>query len=123
MIKEEFRRLFDSALESAARNAEGHLGHSVPRSFRILLHGAGHPGDLVEPETALDALYISEDRFYRIIDVAVQAVDPRCTTVFVRASSHTPSRFEQTWNDPPGGGPFKQLGPMLIRDELGRQTA
>jgi hypothetical protein len=109
MTKEEFRGLFKDALEAAARNAEEQLGHTVPRSFRILLHGAGHPGDLMDPAAAVDALYLGEELFYRIIDLAVVKVGKHFTTVFVRASGHRPGPFEQTWNTPPGTGPFKQL--------------
>jgi hypothetical protein len=61
-----------------------------------------------------DALYLGDDRFYRIIDVAVVGVSADTTTVFVWASAHHPGSFNETWNDPPGSGPFKQL----IADEI-----
>ena len=64
---------------------------------------------MVEPGAAIHDLYLGTDRFYRIIDVAVIEVGKGHTTVFVRASDHKPASFEQTWNDPPGSGPFKQL--------------
>ncbi len=108
MNKQAFKRLFEEALETAARNADAHLGQEAPRAFRIRL-GSPRSGDLLPPDAALDRLYLGEDRFYAIIDVAVIAVDKQWTTVLLRPSGHAPARFEQTWNNPPGSGPFKQL--------------
>jgi hypothetical protein len=47
--------------------------------------------------------------FNPIIDVAVIKVSHDEVTVFVRPSGYAPRSFEETWNDPPGSGPFKQL--------------
>ena len=110
MTREEFGRLLEVALDAAARNAEAALGQAVPRSFRIRLHGAGKQGErMVDVKTASDELYLGEDRFYRIIDVAVVEVSSDASTAFVRASSHPPGSFQETWNQPPGSGPFKQI--------------
>lgn len=81
----------------------------MPRAFKILLRGAGHSGERLRPTMALDTLYLGDARFYLIIDVAVVEVGPRIVTVFVRASGHWLGRWDRTWNDPPGSGPFKQL--------------
>ena len=113
MTKAEFKRRFAGALEEAATLADEQLGRPVPRHFVIRLYGAGHRGDVVSVTTAAGALYLAEDRFYRIIDVGVVEVCPDTTTIFVRASAHEPSRWDQTWNSPPGSGPFKQLGPRI----------
>ena len=109
MTKQEFAQLFQRALEQAALNAEQQLGRKVSRHYRILLHGAGHPGDLLSPEAAVDALYLNPDKFFRFIDVAVVEVSRTSVTIFARASDHTPVPFDQTGNTPPGSGPFKQL--------------
>lgn len=85
------------------------MNRPVPNDLQISLHGAGHAGDLLSPSEALDELFPDENKFYRIIDVAVIAVSDQFTRVFVRASGHEPGSFEQTWNDPPGSGPFKQI--------------
>jgi hypothetical protein len=111
--RDEFRRRFHEALEAAAEDAASRLGRPVSRQFRVLLHGAGHAGDIVAPEIALDALYLGPDRSYRIIDFGVVEVGNDFTTVFVRASAHRPMSYDQTWNVPPGSGPFKQLGTAL----------
>ena len=113
VTRSEFEAYFSRALEEAAGLADVQLGYSVPRRFTVLLHGAGHSGVLMAPTSAIEALYLSEDRFWRIIDFSVRQVSPTMTTVFVRASSHPPSKWDQTWNTPPGTGPFKQVGPHI----------
>jgi hypothetical protein len=109
MTLDEFAKLFQDALNTALKNAEERLHRKLPPDLKVMLHGAGHSGDLLDPVAATKALYLGEDKFYRIIDVSVIRVSAKGTTVFVRASSHRPGSFEQTWNNPPGSGPFKQL--------------
>jgi hypothetical protein len=117
VTKDEFARRFGEALEVAAANAEARFRRPIPRNFRIELHGANHIRDLMEPAAAVDALYLDEDRFYVIIDLAVLGVGPSWTTVFTRVSGHAPGPWEKTWNDPPGSGPFKQLLSAELREE------
>jgi hypothetical protein len=102
-------------LETAARNAEGRLGRPVPRRFVVLLHGAGHPGDRLDVDTAVAALWVGPDRFYRYIDVAVVEVGPATTTVFVRASGHPPGRWEETCGMGSDAGPFQQALAATIK--------
>jgi hypothetical protein len=109
MERQQFADLFQSALEEAARNAEAKLARSIPPDFEIELHGAGHSRALLDPQDVLDVLYLGPDRFYRVVDVAVIAVGRHRTRVFVRVSGHEPGSWDQTWNDPPGSGPFHQL--------------
>jgi hypothetical protein len=47
MDREEFREIFNSALDEAFSNAERMLGISLSRNFIIELHGADHAGDHV----------------------------------------------------------------------------
>lgn len=110
MKKQHFEQQFSSALEQAAEYADAQLGYRVPRNFRIWLRGTENNGDALSAAEAIDALFLGEDRFYGIIDFGVIEVSDDATTVFVRASAHRPVPFERTWNDPPGRGPFKQLG-------------
>lgn len=96
-------------LEAAAVNADNQVGFCVPRHFLIEVHGAGFRGQVMDAESAAAALYISEDLFYRIIDLAVTKVDKDSSTIFTRVSGHKPGAFEDTWNRPSGDGPFKQM--------------
>lgn len=97
------------ALDVAATDAATQLGRPVSRSFTIELHGLSPKRRLLSPEEALDVLYLGPDRFFRIIDVSVLRVSQTRTLVFTRISGHTPGGFDDTWNTPPGAGPFKQL--------------
>lgn len=115
MNKEEFKKLFVRSLEIAAHNAEEFLGFKVSRNFKILLYGAGHSGLIITPNKALDVLYLGQDKFFRIVDLSVTEASKNYTTVFLRVSSHEPSNFDSTWNDPKGSGPFKQLIPIEIK--------
>jgi hypothetical protein len=109
MNEDEFAQLFRDALEKATADAEARLGRSLPRSYTILLHGAGHSGATMPIEQAAQVLYLGPECFYRIIDIALTKVVQDSCVVFVRVSGHAPGSWLDTWNDPPGSGPFKQL--------------
>jgi hypothetical protein len=109
MTKEEFRLLFERALEIAAENAEKQAGRPVPRSFEIEMHGVGPHPKIMEKNEAFEAVYLGPDRFYRITEVSVIRVSKDVSTVFMCISGHIPGPLNETWNQPPGSGPFKQL--------------
>ena len=109
MTKEEFKALFDHALEVAAENAERKLGRSVPHRFEIEMHGLTPHSRVLRKDEAFEEIYLGPDHFYRIIDLAVRRVSKEVCTVFMRISGHTPGPLNQTWNQPPGNGPFKQV--------------
>lgn len=115
MTKDEFKALFDRALELAAENAEKKLGRPIPRKFEIEMHGfAPHPRTL-QKNDALEAIYLGPDRFYRIVDVAVTRVSKDKSIVFMRISGHELGPMNKTWNQPIGSGPFKQLLPDEVK--------
>ncbi|HEX6480111.1 MAG TPA: hypothetical protein VF043_14810 [Ktedonobacteraceae bacterium] len=114
MTKQEFQERFEAALEVAVQNAEHQLNRTLCRELHIRLYGANHSSDLLEVKQATHALYLGEDLFYRIVDIAVIESRPQATVLFVRASGHTPATFERTW-DPSGNGPFKQLLAKTIK--------
>jgi hypothetical protein len=115
MTKNDFRELFLRALNAAAADAEASLAKPVPRSFRIELHAPHSSGRMVSVEQALDQLYLGDDRFFRIIDVAIKGLLPRKSVAFVRVSGHPPGTYSQTW-DPSNLGPFKHLIAEKIED-------
>ena len=108
MTKPEFRALFLRALNLAADNAAAKLAEPIPRSFLVELHAPGCAGRVVAVDEAVTRLYLGDDRFYRVIDVAVLQVLPGETLAFVRVSGHEPAGFDHTF-DPSGMGPFKQI--------------
>jgi hypothetical protein len=72
-------------------------------------------------DEALDRIYLSDDRFYRVIDVAIRRIFSDRIEVFVRVSGHPPGQFSQTW-DPAGSGPFKQMLAEPIEDHRVRAS-
>ena len=115
MTKSEFRDLFLRALNAAAEDAEARLAKPVPRSFRIELHAPNAPGRVMSVEQALDQIYLGDDRFFRIIDVAIKQLLPKKSVAFVRVSGHPPGAFSQTWV-PSNLGPIKQLIAENVED-------
>ena len=115
MTKNEFRELFQRALNVAAENAEVKVANAISHSFLIELHAPGYSGPPINVEEALDHIYLGADRFYRIIDVAIKKLTPEESVAFVRVSGHPPDEFSKTW-DPAGTGPFKQILAASIED-------
>lgn len=109
MTKDDLRTLFEQALEIAAENAEKKLGMSVPRRFEIEVHGLAPKARILMKDQALEEIYLGADRFYRIIDIAVCRISKDVSTVFMGISGHAPGRLNETWNQPTGSGPFKQV--------------
>lgn len=73
-------------------------------------HDKPNPERPVAVGEALDLLWLSADRFYRIVDVAAFVDEDNPPVIFVRAGGFEPSDYEDTW-EPDGLGPFKVLGP------------
>ena len=65
-------------------------------------------------DDAVEEVYLGPDRFYQVIDVAVRRVSKDACTVFMGVSGHPPGSLNQTWNQPHGSGPFKQV----VADEV-----
>jgi hypothetical protein len=92
------------------------VGKRIPRSFLIELHAPTSDGKIMNIDEAVDRIYLSNDRFYRIVDVAIKIISLDQTIAFVRVSSHSPGPFSQTW-DPKRFGPFKQILVQTIEDQ------
>jgi len=117
MEKDQFATLFHEHLTKAVRLAQTKVGRALPDKLIIELHGASFAGKEMSPSETLDVLYLGSEKFYRIVDISVLSASESTTRVFVRVSDHPPGAFEETWNDPPGSGPFKVLEPIRIRLE------
>ena len=109
MEKNQFVELFHQATSIALANAAKNLGRDIPSSVKFKVYGQGSSGEIAATGQVVELLYISSDRFYAIIDLAVIEVHPDYTLLFLRISRHQPVPFEKTWNDPIGSGPFKQI--------------
>ena len=118
MTRHDFFVLFLAQLELAAQAADAQLGRIVPRHFGILRGSPGPDGRRVSVDDAFDELWLSDNRFYRIVDLIVAEITPSTTWIWANASGHEPSVFEATWNQPPGAGPFKATVLYKVRESL-----
>lgn len=66
-------------------------------------------------DEAVDEIYLGEEKFYLIIDIGITELRRQETIAITRVSGHKPGSFDQTWNDPPGNGPFKVIIPAKIQ--------
>ena len=115
MNRHDFESLFREKLNEAAELAEAKLGRPLPRLFGILRGSPKSDGRRVSVEQCLSELFLSDAKFYRIVDLAVVEASPTTTWVWVRESGHAPAPLADTWNQPPGSGPFKHLISNEIR--------
>jgi hypothetical protein len=122
VTKDDFRKLFQLALNTAANNIDKHADIPVARSFLIDLHAPGFSGQAVSFEEALDHLYLGDNLFYKIIDVAIEELRSRESVVFVRVSGHPPTDFDKTC-DPAGLGPFKHVLAAHVNDRRPRENS
>lgn len=111
MTRDEFGKLFERVIENAAKNAELIFKIHVPRTFHIEIIGARRPRRILPPDKVVDDLFISESQFWQVINVGVTEVNTtyQFTIISLSVSGHEPGPFENTWNTPPGNGPFKQV--------------
>ncbi|MDQ6907303.1 MAG: hypothetical protein M3176_10780 [Chloroflexota bacterium] len=109
MSKNDFADLFRSALASAVRNTEQRLGKRLPGTLLIDMHTPRPPFDPMDVDTALDRLWVEEDRFRWVIDVAVVAYSVNSTFLFVRPSDHHSVPLERTMMYPDREAPFQQM--------------
>ncbi len=109
MNKEEYVILLRTAVETALENADYKLNRKLPQNVRLLINGWYAESPSLTILEAVEELYISENEFYRIIDIGVIRVIGDTTFLVARRSGHKPSTFGETWNEPKGSGPFKQI--------------
>jgi len=115
MTRSEFLARFDQQVSAAISAAESRLGKELPSERIIRLHGAGLGGKPVSASEAGSLLWLGDDLFFGIIDIAVTAYDGTTVELFVRPSGHPPAPWSQTW-EPDGAGPFKQIASAVIED-------
>ena len=107
MNKESFASCFRESLETACSAAEKSLGKKLSRDVIIKMYGAGENGLEVSPAEFLERAYISEESFYRLIDLMVVEIVGSRPVLFAKISGHPPAPISMSWNG--AKGPFKQL--------------
>ena len=104
----EFTELFEEALTEAISLAEETVGARTNDQVVFLVYGAGFDGELMLKDAAVEAIFINNESFYRVIDIGVFDTDPEQTTIWLRVSGHAPGPFSESW-DPNHLGPFKTV--------------
>jgi len=113
MRYEDLRKLFEEAVERTLIMAQELVEEELPINFSFLLASSTEANRLEDIEGILTTLYQS-GAFPRIVDLSVCGIRENETVLWVRPSAHPlTSDLEQTWNQPPGAGPFKALGLSL----------
>jgi hypothetical protein len=109
MDKSGFAFLFHRAVRRALEQAgmSGSLSEPV-----VEFRGKPNPEGPLTVDEALDFLWLSPDRFYRVVDVAAFLGEDNPPVIFVRPAGFEPSCYEDTW-EPQGLGPFKIMGPTI----------
>ena len=113
--KDELARRLKAELDSASDEVAHRLGGPVARKY-LIAYGEPRRRPLIEFPAAVDLLYTTAPRFPRIVDVSIIGLSDEAAIAFIRPSDHTPSSWDETWNTPPGGGPFKILLSNKIAD-------
>jgi hypothetical protein len=107
MDKSGFALLFQEAVRRALEQAGVSAGSSEPV---VEFHGNPNPERPISVDMVLGFLWLSPDRFYRVVDVAAFLGEDNPPVIFVRPAGFEPSAYEDTW-EPQGLGPFKVMGP------------
>jgi hypothetical protein len=78
----------------------------------VEFHGQPNPERRVTMDEALDFLWLSADRFYRVVDVAAFSGEHNSAVIFVRPAGFEPSAYDDA-SGPSALGPFKVMGPAI----------
>jgi hypothetical protein len=107
MNRSEFKSLFKQSINEAIDKTRSRVDEVISSNLMIELHGLGHTGDIISIDQAFDSIYLSDDLYWRVINISVKEIKPDHTIIFVRVGGPKPASFEETWNDPKGYGPFR----------------
>lgn len=113
LTKEIFRDLLLECIRITTDTAQKDVAEPLPEKLSLELAAFGQAGKITTLDEVLSFLYV-QGTFPRIVDVAVKGVTKDATLIWIRPSAHPyVSDIRETWNQPPGMGPFKSIGLML----------
>lgn len=108
------------AVTAAIQKAQGDVCEALPGAVIYQLEMRERNDRALTFDEVLVALCMA-GRFPRIVDVAVRGVVGDATVDWLRPSGHPfVDNIAETWNDPPGAGPFKPAGLLLPPHLWGR---
>jgi hypothetical protein len=114
MTREEFSVLFEKALSRATSASSQVSGRVVPSPEAFEVHAPNFAGRVLSAHEALDAVFLSETLFYKVIDVGIIIKGDLQPIGFIRVSGHAPGPYGETIN-PQDLGPFNVLEPLPSR--------
>jgi hypothetical protein len=113
LSREQFEALLDAAVERTVEVAQRDVAEPLPPSRRYRLRSFGFDDEDLSLDAIADLLYF-DGTFPPIVDVSVRGIAGDATLIWLIVPGYPwTSELEQTWNDPPGSGPFKSLGLIL----------
>lgn len=113
VTEETVRKLFEQCIKTAIEEAQQQISEPLPTRFYLGFEAFGQHGKELSIDEVISFLY-RDGAFPRIVDIAVRGIRDGRTFIWIRPSSHQYVKdFSQTWNTPPGMGPFKCVGLML----------
>lgn len=113
LTQETFRDLLLECIRITMDTAQKDIADSLPEKLSLELAAFGQVGKITALDEVLSFLYV-QGTFPRVIDVAVKGITKDATLIWIRPSAHPyVNDIRETWNQPPGTGPFKSIGLML----------
>ena len=111
-----FERLFLKGIQRAIDDAQHYISDPLPGQVCFELANFGQSRKTLSFDEIVPFLY-KDGYFPQIVDIAVKGIRNEQTLIWVRASDHPFVRdLAQTWNTPPGMGPFKSIGLLFPYD-------
>jgi hypothetical protein len=113
ITREVLRDLLDQCIDMTLKTVQGEVAEPLPEQICLELATFGRSGRTSSLEEVLSLLYIN-GTFPRVVDIAIKGIARECTIIWIRPSGHAyVSDITDTWNQPPGMGPFKSIGLLL----------
>jgi hypothetical protein len=105
--------LLKRCINSTIDDVQEEIPDPLPRTLYLELAAFDRSGKDTSFEEVMSLLYI-DGTFPQVVDIGVKGITKGSTIIWIRPSSHTyVSNISDTWNQPPGMGPFKSIGLIL----------
>lgn len=113
ITSETLRELLKKCINTTIENVQKEISDPLPRTLYLELAAFGRSGKEASLEEVMSYLYI-DGTFPQVVDIGIKGISKGSTLIRIRPSSHTYVReISDTWNQPPGMGPFKSIGLIL----------
>ena len=105
--------LLNKAIDATMEIAQKEISDPLPGQLYLDLAAFGRSGKESSLEEVMSLLYVN-GKFPRVVDIGIKGITKGTTIIWIRPSGHSyVSNIAETWNQPPGMGPFKSIGLLL----------